>query len=354
MKARRLSEVRQLVGSPEFKLWWESLLGARRARDDARDRHEELLSQAMLMDFRAELAQKNAIDTLYRAGELEDEAARGAVESLELENASFKVVAEFEEQRYRASETWYRACAFERQAEGLKEQLAARRGTLAKAAAAARREGEPELARLEAELKRVERSHAQASQENERDIAVKNRLWEDAEKIWGRMVEIGLLMAERRVQSKKVRAEAEGLFKQAEERKRRAAELRVEAEAAAREREAAEGRLAGTIRAAADRFGCTMGDEFAYFRQREDPKSAWGVALTEDLASYNIEVRPLSLYGMDQRRGAEFLVPAVEGRPSDAEGDRRFDDYFLQGRKGRAPPGEPLRAPDHAAGAGSA
>jgi hypothetical protein len=29
------------------------------------------------------------------------------------------------------------------------------------------------------------------------------------------------------------------------------------------------------------------------------------------------------------------LEPAIEVRTSDAEGDRRFEEYFLQGRKGR-------------------
>ncbi len=162
------------------------------------------------------------------------------------------------------------------------------------------------------------------------------------------MAEIGLLMAERRVQSRKVRAEAEGLFKQAEERKKRAGGLRTEAEGAAREREAAEEKLSQAGRAAAERFGCATGDEFAYFRQRDDPKAAWAVALIEDLSSYNIEVRPLSLYGVDQRRGVEFLEPAVEGKASDAEGDRRFEDYFLKGRKGRAPAGEPVASADGA------
>jgi len=350
MKARRLSEVRQLVASPEFRGWWESLVSARRASDDSRERHEELLSQAMLMDFRAELAQKNAIDTLYRAGEFEDDAARMAVESQELENVSFKVVAEFEEQRYRASETWYRACAFERQVEGFKEQLASRRDAAAKGTSGARRDPEAESGRLETELRRAERSRLQAAQENDRDIAVKNRLWEEAERIWGRMAEISLLMAERRVESKKVRTEAEGLFKQAEERKSRAASLRAEADAAAREREAAEGRVAESSKAAAERFGCAMGDEFAYFRQREDPKAAWGVALTEDSVNYNIEVKPLALYGIGQRRGVEFLEPAVEGRPSDAEGDRRFEDYFLKDRRGRAQASEPAGVPEGAAG----
>ncbi len=336
MKARRLSEVRQQVASPEFKGWWEALLKVRQARDDARERHDELLSQAMLMDFRAELAQKNAIDTLYRAGELEDSAAKMAAESQELDNASFKVVADFEEQRIRASEIWYRACAAEKQAELLREDLVQRRARLAAPSGPAqKKELEAEIARAEAEVKRVERAHVQLQQENERQLSAKNRLWEEVERIWARSMELALLMAERRTQGKKVRVEAERLFKQAEDRKQRAHKLRAEAEEIARERESAESKMAEAMKEACERFGCAQGDEFAYFRQKESPKRAWCVALVEDGQSYNIEVKPTAVYDIDQKRGVEFLEPAVEVRSSDAEGDRRFEDYFLKGRKGR-------------------
>ncbi|MBI5548832.1 MAG: hypothetical protein HY901_33535 [Deltaproteobacteria bacterium] len=349
MKARRLNEVRQLASSPEFKGWWDGLLKVRQARDDARERHEELLSQAMLMDFRAELAQKNAIDTLYRAGELEDSAAKMAVEAQELDNTSFKVVADFEEQRIHASEIWYRACAAERQAEALREDVAARRQRLAAPLGPAqKKEIEAEIARVEAELKRVERAHVQLSQENERELAVKNRLWDEVEKIWARSMELALLMTERRTQGKKVRVEAQRLFKQAEDRKQRAHKLREEADTIAREQEAAEAKLAESLKQAGERFGCAQGDEFVYLRQKESPRRAWCVALVDDGQSYNIEVKPLAVYSIDQKRGVEFLEPAVEVRNSDAEGDRRFEEFFLTGRKGRAveePAASPERKP---------
>jgi len=337
MKARRLSEVRQLLASPEFMGWWEALAKVKQARDDARERHDELLSQAMLMDFRAELAQKNAIDTLYRAGELEDSAAKTLAENQELDNASFKVVADFEEQRIRASEVWYRACAAERHLDAMRDQLEVRRQKLATVAApAAKKELEAENARLEGEVRRSERAYVQLSQENDRELAVKNRLWEEAEKIWARSMELALLMAERRSQGKKVRAEAERLFKQAEDRKQRANKLRGEADAVAREKETAETRMAEAMKEACDKFGCAQGDEFAYFRQKENPRRAWCVAFTEDSQNYNIEVKALTAYSIDQKRGVEFLEPAVELRTTDEEGDRRFEEYFLKGRKGRA------------------
>ena len=114
MKQRRLTDVRALLGTPEFTEWWGQLTAARAAMRDASARYEELLAQTTLMEFRAELSQKNAIDTLYGAGEHEDTAANMLFEATDLENKSFKGVGEFEEQRFRASETWYRLGAAEK------------------------------------------------------------------------------------------------------------------------------------------------------------------------------------------------------------------------------------------------
>mgnify|MGYP001555189428 CR=1 FL=1 len=100
VKARRLPEIKELLASPERLAWWESLCQARNALADASAQYDELLTQAMLMDFRAELAQKNAIDTLYRSGEHEDAAAGLLAESTTLENQSFKAVSDFEELRW--------------------------------------------------------------------------------------------------------------------------------------------------------------------------------------------------------------------------------------------------------------
>ena len=54
-----------------------------------RARHVELLAQVNLMEFRAEFTQKNAIDSLYLAGEYEDTAAQLLAEASEIENKSY-------------------------------------------------------------------------------------------------------------------------------------------------------------------------------------------------------------------------------------------------------------------------
>jgi hypothetical protein len=334
VKARRLAEIKELLASRELLAWWESLTQARNALAEATAQYDELLTQAMLMDFRAELAQKNAIDTLYRSGEHEDAAASLLVESTELENQSFKSVSDFEELRFRTSDSWYKLGASERQLEDLREQLALLVAQRDKAQGGAKRELEARLSQREHELKLGERTYRQLHSEYEREAGRKARIWEEVERIWARSAEMSLTMAEKKMQAKKVRREAESLFAQAEERKQRAQKLRAEADASASAREQAQAKASEVLSAAKEQFGCALGDEFLYFRERDQSQRAFAVALVADSTTFNIELAPLAVYTVDRARGVSFLEPAVETPPSAEEGDRRFEAYFLQGRKG--------------------
>jgi hypothetical protein len=309
VKQRRLSDVRALLGTPEFTDWWTQLTTARSALRDAAVRYEELLAQTTLMEFRAELTQKNAIDTLYRAGEHEDTAANMLFEATDLENKSFKGVGEFEEQRFRASETWYRLGAAEKKRDEAKDKQL------------------PDLPTLERALQTVQ-------QEYEKENNRKLRLWDEVERLWARSAEVSLLVAEERALGKKVRKEAEGLFALAEERKKRAKELKVETEACASGVEAAKAKVSALHSVAREKFGCATGTDFLYFRMKDDQRHAYCIALVEDREGYNVEVKALAVYQVDRQRGVSFLEPARASTPSLEEGDRRFEDYFLKGRKG--------------------
>lgn len=313
MKQRRLSEVRALVASDEFQRWWQQLVAARASLADAGARYEELLAQESLMEFRAELSQKTAIDTLYRAGEHEDNAASMLVEANELENKSFRGVADFEEQRFRASESWYRLGALEKELDEATEHK-----------------------RAEAELKGLQRSLQQASADYQRDNDRKARLWEDVERLWARSAEVNLLVAEERVSGRKIRRQAESLFALAEERKQRAKELKAQAEAAAGEVEKSRAEVSALLSQARETMGCASGSDFLYFRHKDNQRLSYCVSLIDDKESYNVEVKPLSIYCVDRQRGVAFLEPARAQPASPEEGDRRFEDYFLKGRKGEA------------------
>ena len=311
MKQKRLNEVRALISSADFQAWWSQLNAIRDGLRAAEDRYEELLGQCTLTEFRAELTQKNAIDTLYRAGEHEDLAANMLFEATELENKSFKGVADFEEQRVRASDTWYRLGAAEKHLEEAREK----------------KHSAGEILALDKGVRQVAEDYA-------REDGRKERLWDEVERLWARSAQVNLLVAEQRVLGKKVRRHAEGLFGVAEERKQKAKELKAETEAAARAVEAAKARQAGLLDETRERFGASPGTDFLYFRYRDDPRMAYCIALLEDKEGYNLEVTPLAVYQVDRARGVAFLEPARAASLSLEEGDLRFEEYFLKGRKG--------------------
>lgn len=308
-RSRRLQELEGLVESEPFLAWWRELSTLTGQRRELAEKHEELLSQAMALEFRAELAQKNAIDALYRSGELEDAATSLLAEAGKLENQSFKAVSEFESQRVKVSEIWYRLGPSERALEELRER------------------GRTDTSQQPA-IRAAEEAFKQASSQYERESAKKSLIWEEVERIWAQSAEMTLAVAEKRMQAKKVRRESEGLFATAEERKQRARRLQAEARESDTALQALDARIARVRQSAREQFGCAVGDAFLYFREKGSQR-IWGVALLDDSTTYNLEVRALNIFGLDRARGVEFLEPSVDTEALD-DGEDRVEDYLLR------------------------
>ena len=324
MKALRLSELQELLQSQPFVAWWADFQRAVASAREARLQDEDLVSQAQLMELRAELAQRAAVDVFTAAGESEEAAARTAAEAQALENHALEIVGAFEDQRFRTSDLWYRVGGAERAVEVARE--AAAKGKRPDAAAA---------------LEHAERSLRQLQADYEGEDARRTRLWADVEGTWERAFTRSLLAAEAAVQTRSVRREAERLFKEAEERRSRARQLRADADAAGREREATDRRRAELLARAGERFGCAPGEAFLYWRHRDDQKSAFAVALFDDPEGYNLEVKALGVYTVGRQRGISFLEPAQDGitRIRD-DGFRRFEELLLAQRKDPSRNGE--------------
>jgi hypothetical protein len=318
MKALRLGELQELLQSQPFAAWWADFQRAVSAAREARLHDDDLVAQAQLMELRAELAQRAAVDVFTAAGENEEAAARTGAEAQALENRALEIVGAYEDQRFRTSDLWYRLGGAERAVELARE-----------AAAAGRR---PETA---AALEHAERARRALQAEYEAEDARRTRLWADVEGTWEKAFTRSLLAAETAVRTRGVRREAERLFKEAEERRARGRQLRADADAAGRGREAAEKRRAELLARAGERFGCAPGESFLYWRHRDDQRSAFAVSLFDEPDAYNLEVKALAIYCVGRQRGIAFLEPAREGLGRTAEeGDRRFEEVLLGPRKG--------------------
>jgi hypothetical protein len=337
MNAVRLSDLRELLQSAPFAAWWAEYSRAVVALREARAHHEDLSSQSELMELRSELAQRAAIDTFSAAGEAEDRAAAVGADGQALENRALELVGSYEEQRFRTSDLWYRLGGAERTVEDRREALAA--------AAKEPLDGARARPQAEAALKAAERQHEVLRTEYASEDGKRARLWDDVEATWSRSFERSLFSAEHAVRSRRIRRDAERLFKEAEERRARAKQLRLEAEAAERAFADAGRARTGLLAQAGERFGCTPGDTFLYWRHNVDKRAAFAVALADDPDGANLQVKALGIYTVGRPRGVSFLEPAREGLALTLEeGDRRFEEYFFLGprrgepRKQEGPP----------------
>jgi len=254
MKALSLAELREVLQGAPFAAWWGELSRAQVELREAGARHRDLLNQAELMELRSELVQRAAMDAFSEAGAAEAVAARGAAHAQELENQALALVGHHEEQRDRASAAWYRLCGGEGAAEEASD-------------AASRKALEKQLGALRQEY---------AAEAGKRD-----RLWGQVEAAWATSFEQSLLAHEHADRSRRIRKEAERRFAEAEERKQRARQLKVEAATAERERIAAAGRRDLLLDQARRELGCAAGDGFLYWRHAGDQRAAFAVALAD-------------------------------------------------------------------------
>jgi hypothetical protein len=330
MKSLRLAELRDLLHDAAFSGWWSEYAQAVAEAGEARGRHQDLATQVETVDLHAERTQQSAVDAFSRAGDTEDAASREAAAAQSHENRALQLVGQYEDQRQRASQIWYRLGGAERALEERREALAA-----AERAAGGSAEARARVPAAEGALRAAERTHRALADEYALEDAKRTRLWAEVEAAWATAFEHALLAAERKDRAWHVRKESERLFAEAEDRRARAKQLHAEAEAAARVRESAERRRIALLEQARERFGCMAGDTFLYWRHPDAPRRAWAVSLHDDADGHHLPISALGVYAVGQRLGVEFLEAAVEDLAvSVNEGDRRIEDALLGPRAG--------------------
>jgi hypothetical protein len=145
----------------------------------------------------------------------------------------------------------------------------------------------------------------------------------------GQSFERSLVGAEHGVAARRIRRDAERLFKEAEERRARARQLAAEADAARRELREADAALEALRAGARERFGCVAGRTWLYWRHAEDKRSAFALALAAEPEGANVPVVALGIYVVGRQRGVSLLEPAREGAgPTAGERDRKLEDLI--------------------------
>ncbi|HUU00647.1 MAG TPA: hypothetical protein VM425_04305 [Myxococcota bacterium] len=337
MKSFWLREVTAILDKDEFRKWWKSLVELEQRLTAVRLRYDELLVQVNLMEFRAEFTQKGAIDALYLAGEYEDTAARLLADAAEIENKSYEAVANFESQRIHVSDLFSQMGAVEHRLLSAEAEMRPRKLELQGAGQNGEREElERLLRRSEAEVKKLQKDQREAAALYERENSRKMSLWEEVEHMWTRSLDINLGVSERRVKSKHARRESERLFKEAEQHKHKAKTLRSESEETKKKTDEIKLSIEDLRSSARKLFGCLVGEEFLYWPRRENINEVYCVPVNDHAEGFNIELRAKNIYLIHRQRGVEFIEPLPPEDETQADEDKRIDDFFWSGRPSRA------------------
>ncbi len=311
MRAVNLQELRSLVESAEFGVWWDEMSHARAAHEAAGARAEDLDGEAAMMMAKGELAERKGTERIAAASERESRASRLHAESLTMENVAFAGVERFEEHRKYATAAWHKKNAIE---EALNEAVESKSGKVPSPAA----------------LAEAQEAYAQAEKK-------KDDVWNEVVAMWERSLELQLDSTEQAALAAREKHAAEHLFAEAEARRQRAARLRSDAGDAHQAREAAAAKIAELRKTAETTFGCASGDALLFFRHRARPTYSLVVSLVADERTFGIPVRPLGLYEAERLEGARALAPVSEPKVA---GDA-VHDFLRAGKPQQPAPAEP-------------
>jgi hypothetical protein len=255
-----------------------------------------------LLEFRAELAHRHAIDTLEEANSLEDESASIANEAAELENASFELVRQFELQRDRTTKKWEALGATDVMIE----------------------DAETKESNYEAE--RLKKKRIKVNEEYEREDRRKQQLWREVNSMWERSIDRDLALKEKQQKAKLVRAEAEQLFQKYEGEAQQAESLKKDAETMAAEREASEERFDNLMDEAREKFQCILHNDFLYWISREDNRYVYCTPLIDDKEHYSVPLEVGQIYRCHHTQGIHGLERIVDVPSASTEGMPVEDD----------------------------
>lgn len=309
---RTSRELQALLASESFREW-----------ADVHGRLREKVRAARVAEL--SVTGDPAVEMMFRAGELDEQAAKFHAEYAAVENQSLEALAAYESQRMRATQHWMVWHAAEKRVEDARADV---NEVSTEIEAEKKRGGDvsrlkDRLDELEKQRDQLARLAAEAKQESDRQYAERLRLWELVEDSWHRSLRANLARSEYAYQARRCRSEAEALFAGT------ALEgtlSEADATAAVEEAERAYFQHLGAGR---DLFKCVLIEEFVFIPIADDSKWIWCVPLIEEPDELNVQLTRFGIYQIERGRALDYIEPvAVAELESADDDDPRLDAFF--------------------------
>ncbi len=266
-----------------------------------------------------------AVEMMFRAGELDEQAAKFHAEYAAVENQSLEALAAYESQRMRATQNWMVWHAAEKRVEDVRAEI---NEVSTELEAEKKRNGDvsrlsDRLAELAKQRDQLAMAAVEAKGESDRQYAERLRLWELVEDSWHRSLRANLARSEYAYQARRSRSEAEELFAGS------ALESTLSEEDATAAVDREERAYFEHLDAGRDLCKCVLIEEFLFIPITDDSKWVWCVPLVDEPDEFNVQLTRLAIYQIERGRALDYIEPvAVAELESSEDDDPRLDAFF--------------------------
>lgn len=330
MRSHRVHSLRDLVRSSEFLTWHKKHSEISEELHGLEDKREKLDLDLTIAKFRADSLQNFADETLFKAGDYEDQSARSEAKYAEIENDSFQLLSDFEDKSRDEEQARIELHGIEKVLEDRRQDASERRATLEAKSGRESAQSDSKLRELGDEIASLGKQADVARGKFDEQTKLREELWNQVEETWSNAFKANMARSEFSYQGRRIHSKAESYFAQADE-------IRKEVSTISDKISKTDERL-GSVRAdrtrhlddAKKNFDCTVVDEFLFWPNTDDVHAALCIPLIDEQSHFNIQIKALKVYQIERDKGLDFIEPVPDEELNDE--DPRLNSFFIEGR----------------------
>ena len=330
MKSYRVSSLRELVSSSNFLTWHGKHSEMSEALRQLEDKREALEFDLNIAKYRADSFQNYADETLFKAGDFEDQSARSEAQYAEIENDSFQLLSDFEDKSRDEEQARIELHGIEKVLEDRRQDASERRATLEAQSGRESAQNDSKLKELGDEIATLGKQADTARGKFDEQSKLREALWSKVEATWSNAFRANMARSEFSYQGRRIHSKAERYFSKADEVRKEVAELSDEISKTDERLSSAKADRARHLDEAKKTFDCTVVDEFLFWPNTDDVHAALCVPLIDEQSHFNIQIKALKVYQIERDKGLDFIEPVPDEELSDE--DPRLKSFFTEGR----------------------
>lgn len=330
MRSHRIQSLRDLVKSESFVSWHGKHSDLSLELRKLEGEREDLELDLAIATYRAEYLQNAADETLFKAGDFEDQSARSEARYAEIENDSFQLLSDFETQSRDEEQARIELHGIEKVMEDRRQDASERRATLEAKSGRDAAQNDSKLKELGDQISVLSKQAEHARSKFDDQSKLRGALWDKVEGTWGDAFRANMARSEFAYQGRRIHSKAESFFEKASAVRGEIDELNGAVAKSDEHLDSLRADRNKHLDEAKANFDCTVVDEFLFWPNSDDVHAALCVPLIDEQSHFNIQVTGLKVYQIEIDKGLDFIEPVPEEALGDE--DPRLESFFKKGR----------------------